>query len=272
MKKTMMTLAIVLLVCVASVFALTSCNFDNITIEGDGNWEITADNKADSIEVVNGFFEDTLKDPNVVVTIKRDGKVVCTENVKGADSSYLTNNGMKVYAYKKGATYYYAYESVNGEETSRYHCDGEEAKTYYDDNYCFFMTYVKAIAELPEEGATFTASNVGKDHDSISKDEQKTTSTADLTFNYTGKDGSTAKITATAKDNLVQTVSIESKSADESEGTFSLTMTFAYGSAVVTLPDTDAWNEEDAAKSSDVTDETDATDENGEEGSEEVTE
>lgn len=262
MKKTLTTFAIVLLVCVASIFAFTACGLDNITIEGDGNWEITADNKAHSIEVVNGFFEDTLKDPNVVVTVKRDGKVVFTENVKGTDSSYVTDTGVKVYAYKKGDAYYYAYESVNGEDVSRYHQEGEEAKTYYDQNYCFFMTYIKAIAEAPEEGATFTASNVGEDHDSISKDEQKTTSTADLTFNYTGADGSTAKITAKAKDDLVQTATFESKSADESEGTFSITMTFAYGSAVVTLPDTDAWNREDAAKSSDTTDENDSTDEN----------
>ena len=249
MKKTLMTMAIVLLVCVASVFALTACNFE---IESEGNWDISADTKADSIEVLTGFFEDTLKDPNVVVTYKVGNEVYFTENVKGTDSYYVTKDGSKVYAYKKGDFYYQAVDGQTEVDDAivinRYYYTTDSAnvahydkdtKTYYDNNYCFFMSDIKAMNLIPEEGGTFTASNKGE--------EKNDESSATLNFDYSSNDG-TLKITATAENGLVKSVSIVTTNPAHPEYNRNITMTFAYGSAVVTLPDTDAWDREAAAE------------------------
>ena len=242
MKNRLGLILTVLVLCFASVCALSACN-----IESEGKWEITADTKADCLTVLNGFFEETLKDPNVVVTIKNGDEIMVTENVKGTDSCYVTDD-TATYCYKKGNFYYLAVDGqseVDGEMTIiRYyyttdsasaHYD-ENAKTYYDQSYCFFKGFIKLYTNsLPDDG-TFTASNVIK--------EKNNESSATLNFDYSHSKG-TLKITATAENDLVKTVSIVISSTEYPENNRTFTMTFVYGNAVVDLPDTDAWDREE---------------------------
>jgi len=259
MKRISLTLAIVLLVCVISVFTLTACN--GITIEGDGNWNITADGKADCVELVSAFFADTLKNPNVVVTYKVGNDVYFTENVKGADSTYVTKDGTTVYCYKKGDFYYYATDTQadgsdaeEGIAINRYYYTSDsantahynaETKSLYDQNYCYFLSSIRGLANIPEAGATFAAANVGEEHDSTKEGQTVGTSSATLTFDYTGNDG-TMKITAIATDGMVTSITIATTSTADPQANRNITMTLAYGSAVVTLPDTNAWDREGA--------------------------
>ncbi|MBO4429693.1 MAG: hypothetical protein J5832_07030 [Clostridia bacterium] len=247
MKRTA-ALLLALVICFGSVFALASCDFN---IESESNWDVEADTKADSVELVNGFFEETLKDPNLVVTYKSGNDVLYTENVKGTDGYYVSKDGTKVYSFKKGDFYY---QAVDGKtevddvvvvnryyyttDSSSAHYD-EDAKTYYDNNYCFFMGDIRFLSLIPEDGGTFTASNKGE--------EKNGESSAALTFDYSNGESS-MKITAKAENNLVKSVSIVTHYTVNPQVDRNITMTFTYGNASVEYPDTDAWDREAAAE------------------------
>lgn len=239
MKKRLGLFVSAFILVVASVFALSAC-FGNIEIEG--TLDITADTKADSIELLDDFFEDTLKDPNFVVTLKSGEEVQFTENVKGIDSSLLAKDGSKVYAFIENGIYYYASESkmenIDGEETDffMYCCSdetdergySEDAKTYYDNSYCSFMGYIKVVELIPEDGGTFTC----KSH----TEEKNDNSTSTLTFNFVAKSGS-VNITANAKNGKVEKVTVVQEDKVDAEKSKTYTITFEYGSANVEKPD-----------------------------------
>lgn len=254
----MMTLAIVLLVCVASVFALSACNFDKL-IEDLENADYTENydsaNKEGSVELINAFFEETLKDPDFVVTCKnKDGEVQYTETVKGTDGYTLGKDGTKVYAYKKGDAFYVAIISQeeddegNTQEQRYYYCSDSSKPGYYADsesgtmedlykgNYCTFMSKVNGVnivELLPEDKGTYSCKTHGEKKDGVT--------TGSLEFSFTADEGSIT-ITASSEENKVKTLTVS-----VSDGN-TLTWTFVYGNASVELPDTDAWDREAAAE------------------------
>lgn len=234
MKKTLTVLSLVLLVCVASVFALTACGLDNIQIESEGTIDVTADTKADCIELIDGFFEETLTNPNVVVTIKEGETVYLTETIVGANDCLAYSNGSNAYAIKDGDKYLVLH---TGEQNNYVF----ESKEYYDVYYCTFLkSYVTGVLKnedpeegpvLSEESGTFTAAN------HVEEKNGKTNGT--LACTYTSNDGNTVyTINATEKDGLVQKIDL---SATMEGATESLTITFSYGSAVINVPDYKSW-------------------------------
>ena len=238
MKKKLTLSVIALLVLLASVFAFTAC-----TIESEGYWESKADSKNDSIELLNGFFENTLKESDMVITLKSGGEIQVTENIKGSSSCYVGKDGTKVTSYIKDTYYYYVIES---EDTNTYFTNDSskrgydaDASSYYNLNRFYFMSNVKIVEMIPETAGTFTCTS--------RVDEKNGSTTGTLTFDFVSENG-TVKITAAAKDELVQTFSVEKQGLVESEQSVSVTATIVYGGATVTLPDTDAWDAEEEAR------------------------
>ena len=259
MKKTMMTMAIVFLVCVASIFALAACNFDNLNYTEDYD----SSDKEGSVELVNNFFAETLKDPDFVVTCKnKDGEVQFTENVKGTSSYSLSNDGSKLYAYKVGDFFYVANESqqVNDEgETETYHnyfcsdntkqgffheyestINGEKKtvtmKDIYDGYYCQFKSAlyggIGILEYLTEKDGTFDCKSHAERTDGVT--------TGSLTLTYTTTSG-TITIMITSENNLVKSYRVVTTGSNPTDNT-EYTMTFEYGNASVTPPDTDKWD------------------------------
>ena len=257
MKKTILFLAIAFVVCVASVFALTACNFEKLLENADFTESAEYTDKDNCVGALNSFFEETLKDPDFVVTCKnKDGEVQYTETVKGTACNTVYSDGSDRYAYKKGEFFYVVAidreQSDDGEvdETRYYYCSDPSKGGYMRDDeittmedmyksfYCAFMGDSEGfnrVSDLPEKDSTFLCVYNGEKKDGVT--------TGTMTFDYSTTSG-TLKITATSKENLVQTIHlvVDDKSglnADED-----LTWTFAYGGAAVILPDTDTWDRE----------------------------
>ena len=239
---------IALLICIASVFALTACNFN--LENADYTEDLEASDQEGSVELINAFFEGTLKDPDFVVTRKnKDGEVQYTETVKGTDSYMLTADGSQVYAYKKGDIFYVAsisqVEDGEGNTTEQryYWCSDSTKPGYYEDSenstmedvyngsYCSFMSKydgVNIVSMLPEDMGTYNCKSHSEKKDGITS--------GSLEFNFTAEEG-TITITAASEENKVKTLQIVTSDGADA------TWTFVYGGASIELPDTDAWDE-----------------------------
>ena len=260
MKRTT-ALLLALVICFGSVFALASCSLQEMLDNADYTEEYTADNKEGSVELIKSFFEETLKDPNVVITYKnKNGDVIATETVKGTSSYTLYDSGSEVYAFKKGEHFYVAMidrepdDEGNIKERRYYYCSDSTKPGYYADSefgtmesvyeghYCTFMgkyNGANLISMLPEAGATFSCVSNGEKKDGVT--------TGSLTVDYTSGNG-TLKLTADSKENLVQSLRMEINDKTDAAAGREMTWTFVYGSASITLPDTDAWDREAAEK------------------------
>lgn len=209
-----------------AVFALASCSFSSeITSEAT----ITADGKADSLELLNGFLEEMLKQTNIKITAESEGKVQVIEYIEG-DKGYVDSQaeGGKMYTCKQGDEFITAIDSGD----SQYYTAGEET---YNSSRFLFMNGIKALNEVPEEGSTFKCETktVEKTADG------KTESTADLTFDLDYSE-ETLKMTASAKNGLVQSITFNI--TDKTSGKMDVsTFTFEYGSVSVTIPDLTNW-------------------------------
>ncbi|MBS7262928.1 MAG: hypothetical protein KIG36_04915 [Eubacteriales bacterium] len=226
---------VALALCIASVLTLVACNSGNTEIES--TIDLTAEGKKDSLELLNGFFEETLKDPDIVVSYKSGDVLQYTEHIKGTTSNVRGEDGLHIYTFVKDGKYYYAYEN----EDMHY---SEEGKQNYDNNYCYFLSNIKLMDLMPEDSGTFQCASHVKQKEIIGKDEQKTESSAELTFDYVAE-GGTIKITAKAQNGLVQSVAIESVDKETPANNRNITMAFVYGSAIVMVPDIEGWENED---------------------------
>lgn len=256
MKK-ITALVLSLIFCLTCAFALASCSLAEVIENGDYTEEYSYDDKDGCVELINSFFEETLKAPDFVVTNKNgDGKVVSTENVKGTSSHLEYGDNYDLYAFKKGEFYYVVVvtmeENDEGEleEHDYYYCSDSSKLGYYEDSesgtmeeiyngdYCYFMSKYNGVgiaSVLPEEDSTFHC---------VSKGEKKNgVTTGSLEFVYTTT-GGTLKITADSKENLVQSFRITTSDTTDPDASRELTWTFVYGGASVTPPDTDEWDRE----------------------------
>ena len=253
MKKKTALIMIAVVVCVVSIFAFAACNLKEAIENADFTEDFSSTDKEGSLSLINAFFSETLKNKNFVVTCKdKESVLQFTETVKDDASYVLGANGSQTYAYKKGDVYYWVSitqeKDDDGEsvENRTYYCSDETKESYLEDmvsiynaNYCQFMADVNLVKMLPAEGATYSC----KSH----ADKEEGAITASLTFEYKTTAG-TFTITASSANDLVQTVHLVLNDTTDSQANRDLTLTFAYGSASITLPDTDAWDEEAAAK------------------------
>lgn len=256
MKRSWIALTSILLVCAVSVFALISCN---VTLEEmDGDEYFGATDKERSVELVNEFFEETLKDPDFVVTCKdKEGIVQYTETVKGTCSYTLYKDGSETYAFKKGEHFYVARISPSENEAEEsvektYYCSDSTKPGYYagmkggtmedmyQSDFCRFMgkdAGVNIVKGLSEENATF--------HCMTHITWLSNYSTGSLDFTYTA-DNAAITLTASSAGGKVSSVRLVIKESAEGEGDSDLTWEFIYGGVDITLPDTDAWDRENA--------------------------
>lgn len=253
MKKFLTALAVVLLVCMASVFALTACEIK--LEEMDGNEYYTATEKEHSVELIDAFFAETLESPDFVVTCRdKDGVVLYTETVKGTSSYTLYKDGSKTYAFKKGEHFYVAQITPNEGaaplETHVYYCSDSTKPGYYAgaqgntmadmyaSDYCRFMSKYAGtgiIKDLSEEGATF--------HCTTHIERIDNYPTGSLEFAYIA-DKADIALTASSEGDKVNSLRLVISETAEGGHADDLTWTFVYGNASITLPDTDAWDGE----------------------------
>ena len=245
MKKTRLFAAIVSLLCLASVFALSAC--DGEWGHMDGTDYKASTEKGWSLELKSDFFNETLEDPDFVVTCKdKDGEVQYAETVKGTSSYTLNKDGSEVYAFKKDSHFYVA--TVNGEQRS-YVCSDSAKKGYYENsengamaalynrNYCAFLNKENGLSvadDVPEVNENFRCRSTIEWRNHVSS--------GSLEFTCTAEDRNYA-ITASLDQDKVQSVRVLVTAA-EGETVSDLTWTFVYGGASVTLPDVDAWDRE----------------------------
>jgi len=256
MNKYITALTAVLLVCVISV-AFAACNITLEEMDGDAYYAGT--DKERCVELVDDFFEETLKNPDFVVTCKdKDGVVKYTETVNGTSSYTLFKSGFKDYAFKKGNHFYVAKirffrNEVNETvETHYYYCSdstkpgyradtqGSTMEDMYNSCFCLFLDKelgVGLMKELPEEDATFHCMH----HINTISNYR----TASLEFTYTTDQG-TVTLTGTSEGDKVTGIHlvIDAVAGDDSD--IDLTWKFVHGNAAITLPDTDAWDSENA--------------------------
>ena len=264
MKK-MIKIVLALFICMASMTFLTSCkiDLDNADYTMDNN----AKDKEGSVQLIEEFFEETIKEPNFVVTCKnKDGEVQFTETVKGTDDYILTKDGTKNYAFKKGEFFYIA--SISNQEDDEgnvseyryYYCSDKTKPGYYEDSefgtmedmykgsYCTFMSKyngVMIVELLPEDEGTYNCDSHAEKKDG--------NITGSLNFEYATSKGN-IKINALSEDNKVTTINIVSSDGSD------LTWTFVYGNAKIDLPDTDEWDREAEAEEKRIKDNENAID------------
>ena len=231
-KKILSLLALIL--ATAMVFSLTAC-----TITGGGEsestFELTADGKEDSLQLLTEFFADTCASENLVVTVKSGDAVTITESVVGDSGCVVfAASGVTAYSFKQDG----AFIGASDEGESKTYRKGEGAYSAY---YRFFYAKIRLL-DAADESNTFSCVTKGEEKETA----ETKTSTAELTFEMTGESG-TVKITATAKDGLVQNATI---TADGE----TVTQTYAYGSASVTLPDLTDWQDLTDAPSEEIAD------------------
>ena len=260
MKK-ITALILSIIFCLTCAFALASCELAEVIENGDYTEEYSSDDKDGCVDLINGFFEETLKDPDFVVTNKtKDGTVQFTETVKGTSSHMVYSDGYERFAYKKGEFFYIAAidreedDFGDVEETRYYYCSDSSKEGYlpddeystmedmYKGSYCSFLGKyggVGLVESLPEEGNTFSCVSKGERKDGVT--------TGSLEFVFTTESG-TLKITADSKENLVQTLRIVVEDNSGLNASRDISWTFVYGGASVEVPDTDAWDREEAEK------------------------
>lgn len=221
MKKTLTSLLALLLAGVM-VFPLTACTVTGG--ESESTFELAADGKEDSLKLLNEFFADTCASDNLVVVTKQGDALRYTETIVGdAGSVVFAESGVTTYSFKQDGALIGA--SDDGENKT--YRKGEGAYSAY---YRFFYARIRALEYAENDDSAFSC---------VTKTEEKETadgktSTAELTFEMTGENG--VKITATARDGLVQSATVT-----DDAGT--VTQTYVYGSASVTPPDLTDWED-----------------------------
>jgi len=226
MKKTKILLATLL--ALATVFALCACS---VEFGGEENWEYKADDKEGTEELYNNFFEKTNASTNTVVTISGSNGVISVESIDGtSDFQNIRGGETQAYSFVKDGEYYYAVSSSD----SNYYMTGKEN---YDMGYNAYKNYIEFFDAVPEgDGVTYSCVvNGNKNKDG----ESSATMTLEIDAGAEGK----ITMTATAKNDLVESLTFTSTSAEEGVSeTFTISMSFVYGSASVTIPDVSGWS------------------------------
>ena len=219
MKKVLILLLAVIMV--LSAF-LTSCNNnpDEKGTEESTTAElietVTSTVKADCFQMIDNFFENTKKAEKLVVTEKRDDKVIWTQTVEGGKVSVVFGEGESVaYGYIDG--YRYISAVLDKGEVAIYKTDLEtyNAYLYY---YLFSFNYLRSMSEEDVSWSCIETKNGNK---------------SELVFECTDKGGG-IKFVVNSSDGLVTDISFTSTKTGLESVTI---MTFEYGNASVTIPE-----------------------------------
>lgn len=195
----------------------------------------SADDKEDSIHLLQEFFRKTFEDENHVITASMDGKALYTENIKGT-SDYIkyADSDRESWAFIDGDKKIYA-TSLSGYNS---YMVGDEAYALGKDIFKSALTALENAdaAEADAAGVTFSASESGETTDGES--------TAAITVTAKKESEGQVTLTAESKNGLVQTIVIDSDiKKDGQPFKQKMTMTISYGNAEVTLPDISKWED-----------------------------
>ena len=230
MKK-ILTAAILAIACIVSVFALASCE---IKIEGDETWTYSAETKEDTANLLNNFMEKTLKNTNQVVTVKNGDTVVMVETIDGTKGHVFYSKDNQTYSFIDGENYIYA---MPGEDYNTFW----KSKTYYGYGYfAYKSSFVDIVSKVPEDDSVkFSCHVEGSGTFGEDPDKQTSSETIEIEIDH-GEQGK-IKINAESKNGLVEKYVYTITDASR---TTTITLTFEYGNASVTVPDITGWYEQ----------------------------
>lgn len=215
---------------VGAAALLSACSFGGSATE---TFEYTADDKEGTVTLLNEFFESTLKNTNMVVTVKVNGQLQLTETLEGDKSSAVYPGSTTSYTYVKDGKYYYAVDSGD----SKYYM---EDKNLYDNGRYVFKVFTLLTADFPE-GATYACSYKGEG--TLGEKEEDYKGAATFTLDL-AEGTNTVKINARSKNKLVENYEIDSTMVQDGQTVSSkYTLSFIYGSASVKLPDFSSWTD-----------------------------
>ena len=225
-RKILKSIVISVLV-VFCLFAFTACE---VKFEANKNGTVTGADA--SVEMIEAFFADTLKETNFVVTlVSTTKKGEATKTTTTINSIYGTSaklqsdgNDQTIYCFVVGDEYYVARES----ESEKYYITGKDEYDYYRNYYFGYSSNWRNRPHNADEIDDFSCS---KTDDS-------------LTFSMKSKKtNQTATVNATKENGKITSVRYEfSRISDEKSETRSVIMTFEYGKASFEIPDITDWS------------------------------
>ena len=237
MKKSIL-LIVVMVACIAMVFALSACDLTDI-LNGEATYEYTAENEKELEELVDYIFKNTFESKNTVITLKKANELYLIENIDGDKDSVEyygeDSNGMKVWTFvDEDDAYIYAYH----DNDAKYFIKSENPIDYGIEvykNYIAFFNMDKAQDDL--SSATFDC--YWKGESILENGEEKEESGS---FKLSVIDGTTnITMTGTTKNAKVATLSF-SITYEKRFSTYSAS--FEYGAASVVIPeDYMTWND-----------------------------
>ncbi|MBQ7173295.1 MAG: hypothetical protein IJR88_04180 [Clostridia bacterium] len=234
MKKTL-TAILAFFACFALILTLGACSSNDPVIESEETSEVTADNKADCLELLNSFFEETIKSGNFVATSTHEEDRRIESVVGDASCTVNESDGSTFWAFKRGDEFICA---VSADGSNQY-IIGED---YYNSYYLSSLSSLNVMEYVPEEGFTFQCTVKTKEMRVTRGDQTSDETTATLSFEAKMEGSGSINITATAKNGLVESM-VYSTTDLAADQTLALTTTFVYGNAVVTLPDITDWED-----------------------------
>lgn len=216
----------------AAIFSFAACSF---TLGGDFEGDYEASDKENTVELFDGFFENTLANDNYTVSVKSNGDLFFTESVDGEKDETVYSNGSTTWSYKADGKLYFAFSN----EDSSYYMEGKE---YYDYGTTVYLVYFDRFKELPEDEISFSCKIHEEGYASENESESRSKSTMNIEIT---SDAGYITIEATSENGLVRTLKynyFEEGDEEKDSRTDVKEFTFEYGNASVTLPDTSDWS------------------------------
>lgn len=221
--------AIVLLVCVASVFVLASCNFE---FEVESNWDVSADTAKDAKDIFDDFVANAYKINNATVTANNKDGLYFVEKIEGNKASVEYSYGSKAYAFVDGERYVAAWDE---EDRLPYYIYSEEDYNYVYKTFAIFLTGIDEF--LNEDGLTVSLTAKGEEN------KEGESATLSLTIN---QGNTVTKVTIERKDEQITRFK---NLFNDGEDSSLLDISVEYGATQVVIPDMTDWFNASAPKS-----------------------
>ena len=222
----------------ASVLAALTISACSVSVGGEGTFKLEGDDLEGAQSVLDVYFEETLKQTNMTVTMSLGTDAQFKEEIDGTSDFTAFGSEANSYSFVDGADrYIYAYSSVEGKNYM-------VGKDFYNMGISQWKKMIPldlSEGKFPENAVYYakfegTETDSGKNHKSSGTFELSVTYGEGLYFKANGKN----------EDGLVTTVTLESKTLDEDNQETTaqkLTATFTYGEASLTNPDLTDWTD-----------------------------
>lgn len=219
-----------------AALAMSACSF---SAGGEGTFKYEGDDLEGVQTVYEIFFEETLNQTNMTVTIPLGSGNQFKEEIDGTSDFTDFGDGVKTYSFVSEGKYYYAYDD-NG---TKNYMIGED---YYKKGLSNWQNAIPldlTEGKFPED-AVYYAKYEGTETFTDKPEDYKSNGTFELSITY--GDGLFFIANGESQNGLVSNLTIEAKYIDtyDSEPVDgNLVAAFAYGKASLTNPDLTDWTD-----------------------------